>query len=50
MNTRSEGNFLIAECQCYEGDGRRLVLPNNTIFYLCEKCYLALKEQIKKGV
>ena len=43
-----KNDFLIIECDCYEGDGRNIILPNNTILKVCEKCYKCLREPIIK--
>lgn len=48
VRSYTENDFLIIECDCYEGDGRKLILPNNTILTLCEKCYKALRSPIIK--
>ena len=47
---RTEEDFLIVECDCFNTDGRILIIKNNTKLMLCEKCYIALKEQIKKEI
>jgi hypothetical protein len=46
----NDKNFLIIECDCYEGEGRKIILPNNTILTLCEKCYKALRIHIVKEI